>query len=117
MKEKTLTIDSKHIEWVPYIAAKSSKQTIKSCYADMKKSGLFKQLQTMFENKTLPHYVKITGKKKMEMKIDTYQNDGFWFSTPEGEGDIRWRLWVGADKLLNPPVKSKILKQAKEEEQ
>ena len=71
----------------------------------------------LFENKKLQHYVKITGKKKMDMKIDTYQNDGFWFSTPEGEGDIRWRLWVGADKLLNPPVKSKVLKQTKEEEQ
>ena len=117
MKEKTLTIDSKHIEWVPYTAAKSSTQTTKSCYADMKKSGLFKQLQDMFAKGLIPRHVKITGKKKMNMKIDTYQNDGFWFSTPVGEGDIRWRLWVGADKLLNPPVKSKILKQTKEEEQ
>jgi len=115
MKENTLTIDSKHIEWVEYVAAKSKNQTIKSCYADMKKSGLFKQLQEMFAKKILPKKVKITGKKKMEMKIDVYQGDGFWFSTPRDQGDIRWRLWVGADLLLNPPVKSKVLKQSKEE--
>ena len=115
MKEATtLTIDSKHIEWVEYVAAKSKSQTIKSCYANMKKSDLFKQLQEMLDKNILPKTVKITGKKKMEMKIDVYQGDGFWFTTPRHEGDIRWRLWVGADLLLNPPTKSKLLKTAKE---
>ena len=49
----------------------------------------------------------------MKMKIDVYQDDGFWFATPRDEGEIRWRLWVEAGLLLNPPTKSKLLKVAK----
>jgi len=113
MKEKTLTVDSKYIEWIPHVAAKSSKQTIKSCYVDPIRSGLSEQLAEMISKNILPHHVNITGKKKMKMKIDTYQNDGFWFSTPEDKGKVRWRLWVEAGLLLNPPTQEKLVKAAK----
>ena len=113
MKENTLTIDAKHIEWVPYTAAKSATQTIKFCHANMQRSGLKEKLKAMLKKNILPRYVTITGKKQMQMKIDVYQDDGFWFATPRGEGEIRWRLWVEAGMLLNPPTKSKLLKVAK----
>jgi hypothetical protein len=113
MSDNTLTIDSKHIVWVPYTAAKNSKQTIKFCYANMQRSGLTEQLEAMLKKDILPRHVDITGKKKMQMKIEVYQNDGFWFSAPRGKGEILWRLWVEAGLLLNPPTKSKLLKVAK----
>jgi hypothetical protein len=114
MINNTLTIDSKHIDWVPYTAGKSETQTIKFCHADMMRSDLKDQLAKMLKENLLPMHVNITGKSKMTMKIEVYQNDGFWFSTPKNKGDIRWRLWVEAGMLLNPPTKSKLLKVAKE---
>ena len=113
MSDNTLTIDSKHIVWVPYTAAKNTTQTIKFCHANMQRSGLKEQLEKMLKKNILPRHITITGKKKMQMKIDVYQDDGFWFATPRGEGEIRWRLWVEAGMLLNPPTKSKLLKAAK----
>lgn len=114
MHNNTLTIDSNHIEWVPYTAGKSATQTIKFCHANMVMSDLKEQLAKMLKEDTLPMYVNITGKNKMKMKIDVYQNDGFWFAAPKNKGDVRWRLWVEAGMLLNPPTKSKLIKVAKE---
>ena len=76
-------------------------------------ANIIAPLEEMLKKNILPRHVIITGKKKMKMKIDVYQNDGFWFATPRDEGEIRWRLWVEAGLLLNPPTKSKLLKVAK----
>lgn len=105
MAEATLTIKSSSIEWIPYTAAVSKRgTTTKLCYSNPAKDKLREQVDTMVASGVLPRFVKVTGKRAMTMKIDAYQNDGFWFQQVEPDTDgIIYRLWVEAEEALNAP--------------
>ena len=94
-----IVLSRKNITFNEYSAASDAKgNKTYFCYASIKSCQA--QVAKIIESGNLPRTVEVTGKNKMQFKISTYQDNGFWFKTNIHEGK-KHRLWVPYKDLSN----------------
>ena len=98
-----LKIDSNAISWMKTSYASSNKMggyKVFAAYTSLSKCNVLNQIQDILKKKKLPTKLTVTGKKKLNLKLDCYQDDGLWFRQIEPvEGKV-WRVWVPAKDLF-----------------
>jgi len=89
-----LKIKSEHIFFCESSAASSSKGKFFYCYANEGVPETEKNLKEILEKGETPKSVEVTGKRKIKMKITTYQDDGYWFQSEPNKKKEIFRLFV-----------------------
>jgi len=90
----TLKIKSDHIFFCENHASSSARGRLFYCYANESEPEIEKAVKKILEKGQLPKTVEVTGKRKMKMKITTYQDDGYWFQSEPNKKKEIFRLFV-----------------------
>ena len=98
-----LKINSSAISWMKSSYASSNKMggyKVFAAYTNLSKCNVLNQIQDILKEKKLPTKLTVSGKKNLSLKLDCYQDDGFWFRQLEPNEGKLWRIWVPSKDLL-----------------
>jgi len=101
------TVKSSAIDWVPYSYASSKRgYKVYAGHIQLSKCDVLNQVIKCIKDKNLPTTLTVTGKKKMDLKIECYQDDGFWFRQLKPKDGKVWRIWLPTKDLLTMTSKN-----------